>query len=392
MPKKKILTLTALLLAALMTSCTAAKKTDAGSQTEPVSHFELSENGSERVTSPFREGCFAGKEYVIELVFTGNSAENSYSAILTRKDTGATVFTGTAFEISPDADYFTVSASNGTGAKLEVSKINKSGDVLKLGMIFDSREVPYISGKYEFVGDSYIPDNRINSDCLTPGSFFNENSVFLLEIIQSDGVMSFEITDKFKDEKVFKGSLTVGFSDNQIPPVRSAVLLNVLPGSAKSIPKSEENQTGGERVEFAKRIVNGNACIEVVGQSSGKNLSYSGLYSCKIPEYIDDGIYSNGDRSLKISTVTVRGTKPDEKNKYVQKIMLIDGKGDVVFTGTKELGEKQHLNCAEFSSGKGKLALYKGFSGDREFIEIMNFGYLSNQGLNERYELPAKSK
>ncbi len=331
---------------------------------------------------PFEEGCFVGKEYVLETVFTGRDAENTYNTMLFRKDTGACVFTGIAFDVEPDATGMSVLSDTDEKFLLHAEKDHGSREIMTVRLSYGGEAIDCMCGTYGYAGGEWTPDCDLMSAYLTPGRYFSANGVFRMSITEDEGVMTFDITDAFRNRQVFFGRIRSAGDG-----ITRAVLLNEAENYVS--PEEKQGDTSGEtRVEFEKCASGGSRYVEVTCRSAEGTAEYSGRYKDEGRETLGAGLYTCGDRTLRITRSNVKGSaNPSGNYKHSEVFTLTDGDDKVLFRGTKEYEEGARVDTVSFEENGKRLTFYKGVFDGAEYAEILNRGYLDGLGVCERYEL-----
>lgn len=333
---------------------------------------------------PLKEGCYIGGEYVLQIVFTGSEAENTYNTMLFRKDTGACVFSGAAFDIEPDAKTVSVLSGNIDSMVLTVNKPDGGEETLTAAVSYKGEQITYMCGSYRYSGNDWTSDTDVNSEYLLPGDYHSENGVFLLSIRENNSVMSFDISDTFKQSTVFRGQIPLSAGQY----ISTATLYNSMVDNTAPEEKKGSEQNGVQMVEFDKSLSGGMQYVDVTDHSANGAAEYAGRYIYEGREFLDAGEYTKGDLTVKItrSTVKYKNTAQCEY-KYSECITLSDGDGSVLFKGTEEFAQNEYAGVLTFEDGDKTVSFYKGVGEDSEYVEMLNFGYVEGTAVCERYEL-----
>lgn len=341
-------------------------------------------HGEELYDRPLREGCYTGEEYVLEIVFTGSESENTYNTMLFRKDTGACVFSGAVFDIEPDAETVSVLSGSIDSMVLTVNKSDGDEETLTAAASYKGEKIPYMCGSYRYSGNNWTSDTDMNSEYLLPGDYHSANGVFLLSIRENNNIMSFDISDTFKQSTVFRGQLPLSAGRY----ISTATLYNIMVDNAAPEEKKDSEQNGQQRVEFDKSISGGVQYVNVTDHSANSKTEYAGKYIYEGREFLDAGEYKKGDLTVKITRSTVKYKDPSEyEYKYSECITLTDRDGGVLFKGTEEFDQNEYAGVLTFKDGDKSISFYKGVGEDSEYVEMLNFGYVEKAGVCERYEL-----
>lgn len=348
---------------------------------------ELKSYGEEAY--PFKNGCYVGEDYVLDLTFTGRENENIYNAVLRRKDTGEKLFAGVAFDVKDDAESILVPSSEKASAVLKLSRSN-TGDTLSLDFYYGENRVDYVGGEYSLSAGEWIPELLINSEYFSAGDYYSENGVYALNICEGQNSLLFAVSNISENRTVFEARLPVReCEDGECHCISSALLMNSAvqkgsPTEGVALPASTAGSSS-QQIEFTNDIRNGVQCVKINCYGSS-GVEYTGNYIYDGGLSIDPGEYVMGDRTVKVTKSTVNATGDSGEYRYSICMTMTDSHGNLLFKGAKELSEKDGTALVSFYDGDEELSFYKGVENDCEYLEILNFGYLNAVGVCERYD------
>lgn len=372
-----------------------AKPKNAGSFSAELSDV-TSESENESRACALAEGCYKGNDYVLEIVDLEGGESNTYNAMLYRRDTGACVFSGSAFEVPKDESSVCFVSGSASHLLLNAEKTSDNGDTpeLKVDVTYKDAPLSYMGGEYAYIGETWVADADVNAENIIPGRYRSENNVFLLNVTEENGLVSFNIVDIYSQRTVFSGKSCLSEPENYSGFSSVTLQNNVGTNSAPMEKISVGYASSSQMIRFVKGTTeNGVRFVEVTDHSINDTQDeYVGKYVYEGREYLTTGEYFSNGRTLKIIRSTIKGKKSEtEIYGFNGIITLSDEDGTVLFSGSKEFSGNDRVRSVSFEKNDGEIAVFKGFDGDKEYVEVIDLGYTESTGSCERYFPSAKT-